>query len=71
MDLKITFQFATAVLYCKKLLPPVEEGTDGYNAVLGFLREKRVFSGLMANVRNPTPSILHPKPLPLPPTVRR
>ena len=60
MDLKITFQFATAILYSKKLLPPVEEGTDGFNAVLGFLRENRVFSGLMANVRTPYP--LHPTP---------
>lgn len=60
MDLKITFQFTTAILYCDHLRPVIEEGTDGFNAVLGFLREKRVFSGLMANVRTSSP--LHPTP---------
>lgn len=71
MDLKIPFLFTTATLYCKKLRPVVEEGTDSYNAVLGFLKEKRVFAALMANVRTPY-TLTQPQPQsPQPPTVRR
>ena len=51
MDLKIKFQFVMTIIYSKELQSPVEEGTDGYNAVLGFLQEKRVFSNIAANVR--------------------
>ena len=57
MDLKTPFLLSTTVLYCKNLVPPVEEGTDSYDAVLGFLREKRVFSALMANVRTSPPPL--------------
>ena len=66
MDLKTPFLLSTAVLYCKNLVPPVEEGTDSYDAVLGFLRENRVFSALMANVRTspPLPSSCSLNPYP-------
>ena len=48
-NLKRPFVLYLAADYCRNLDPPVEDGTLGQRAVLGFLQERRVFSQL-ANV---------------------
>ena len=43
-NLRPPFQLFMAAGYCRKLSPPVEDGTKGQRAVLGFLRQKRIYA---------------------------
>jgi len=44
------FLLFMAAGYCKKLCPPVEDGSDAAKAVLGFMMQKKTKTQLLANV---------------------